>query len=54
MQEQDFYSFLNGFELDTIKHNAKLLEGEPHTEILNYIKQHNTDLLLMGTTGKPV
>jgi tetratricopeptide (TPR) repeat protein len=51
-QEKEFNSFLKQFQLDGIKHNIEVRNGEPYLEILKYIKSNNIDLLLMGTTGK--
>ncbi|NBC83546.1 MAG: universal stress protein [Bacteroidetes bacterium] len=51
-QEKELYDFLKSYQLQTIKHDVELVDGEPFLEILKKIKQDNFDLLLMGTTGK--
>lgn len=45
-------SFLNDFTLTGLKVTKEIKEGEPATEILNAIKNHKSDLLIIGTTGK--
>jgi len=51
-QEKDLYAFLENFSLKNINHTIEIIDGEPYIEILNHIKARDTDLLLMGTTGK--
>jgi len=45
-------SFLKEFTLTGLKVTKEIKKGAPATEILNVIKTHNYDLLIIGTTGK--
>ncbi len=50
--QKEFDAFLEEYTLTDLNWNKKTLEGDPATEILNEISTHETDLLIMGTTGK--
>lgn len=50
--ENKMDSFLNEFTLVDIELTKEVKPGKPATEILNAIKEHDVDLLIMGTTGK--
>jgi nucleotide-binding universal stress UspA family protein len=51
-QEKEFQDFLSQFDLKGISYKEVIIIGEVHVEILNFIKENNIDLLLMGTTGR--
>lgn len=51
-KEKEFDRFLNEIDFKSVKFTKNLLMGMPDIEIFKAIKQQNTDLLLMGTTGK--
>lgn len=51
-KEKEFDRFLNEIDFKSVKFTKNLLMGMPDVEIFKAIKQQNTDLLLMGTTGK--
>ncbi len=50
--QQEFESFLKDFNLIDLNHEKHLVNGEPSQEILKFIRQENSDLLIMGTTGR--
>ncbi len=47
-----FSDFLAHFNLKSIAYTKELLKGNPNVEIIKTIEKQQTDLLLMGTTGK--
>jgi nucleotide-binding universal stress UspA family protein len=49
---KEFDTFLKGFNLTDLKWDKEIKEGLPATEILNAISVYQTDLLIMGTTGR--
>jgi nucleotide-binding universal stress UspA family protein len=51
-QEKELTKFLKEFNLVDINVVKKIVGGEPAEEILKAIKKNNSDLLIMGTTGK--
>ena len=51
-KEKELNDFLANYQLDHIRLTKDLLMGVPFMEILRYIKRSNSDLLIMGTTGK--
>lgn len=51
-KKKELNDFLSDYRLDHIKLTKELLMGVPFLEILRYIKRNNSDLLIMGTTGK--
>lgn len=51
-QEKQLNKFLKEFNLVDINVVKKIAGGEPAEEILKTIKNNNSDLLIMGTTGK--
>lgn len=51
-KEREFDQFLNEIDFKTVNFTKNLLMGIPDVEIFRAIKRQNTDLLLMGTTGK--
>lgn len=52
LKEKELNDFLSNYQLDHIRLTKDLLMGVPFLEILRYIKRNNSDLLIMGTTGK--
>jgi len=50
--EKEFNTFLEGFNLLDLKWDREIVKGLPSTEILKAISLYNSDLLIMGTTGK--
>ena len=48
----DFIKFIRDFNLTDLNWNKEIKRGVAHSEILNSIKKHDADLLIMGTTGK--
>jgi len=50
--EREFNSFLEGFNLTDLNWDREIMKGLPSEEILKAISLYNTDLLIMGTTGK--
>ena len=50
--EKEFNSFLEGFNLTDLNWDREIANGLPSEEILKAISLYNTDLLIMGTTGK--
>ena len=50
--EKEFNTFLEGFNLTDLKWDREIVKGLPSDEILRAISLYNTDLLIMGTTGK--
>ena len=50
--EKEFNSFLEGFNLTDLNWDREIAKGLPSEEILKAISLYNTDLLIMGTTGK--
>jgi nucleotide-binding universal stress UspA family protein len=50
--QKAFDTFLAGFTLTGIEVAKEIKQGVPSIEILNSIKMHNCDLLVIGTTGK--
>lgn len=50
--EKEFNTFLEGFNLTDLKWDRETVKGLPSDEILRAISLYNTDLLIMGTTGK--
>ena len=51
-KEKELKQFLSKYELDNIKLNVHLLMGDAFLEIFKAIKRDESDLLVMGTTGK--
>lgn len=51
-KKKEFYSFLEEFNLSSVRHNIQILSGEPYLEIIKKIKTEYFDLLIMGTTGR--
>lgn len=51
-QKEEFDTFLKNFHINKHLHQVKIEQGEPEEEILNEIRKHGIDLLIMGTTGK--
>lgn len=51
-KEKELKQFLSKYELDNIKLNVHLLLGDAFLEIFKAIKRDESDLLIMGTTGK--
>ena len=49
---KELNKFLEEFNLIDVNHVIKIKGGEPAEEILKAIKNYESDLLLMGTTGK--
>jgi len=49
---KEFNTFLEEFNLIDVNYKIEIKGGEPAEEILKAIKNHESDLLLMGTTGK--
>ncbi len=52
IKEKEFDRFLNEIDFKSVRFTKDLLMGIPDVEIFRAIKRQNTDLLLMGTTGK--
>jgi len=52
MQEKQYHAFLGQFDLGSVRAGQLFVDGEPHVEILNTVREKGIDLLLMGTTGK--
>ncbi len=50
--ESDLEAFLKGSTFGGLKLTKEIRQGEPASEILKAIKEYETDLLIMGTTGK--
>ncbi|MBZ9630804.1 universal stress protein [Salegentibacter sp. LM13S] len=50
--QRQFDTFLKDFNLNDLKITKEIKQGEPAKEILNTIKHYESDLLIMGTTGK--
>ncbi len=51
-QKTEFDHYLKSFHINKHLHQVKIAQGEPEEEILKEIKKQETDLLIMGTTGK--
>lgn len=49
---EEFNSFLEGFDLIDLNFKIETKGGNPAKEILQAIKKHKSDILIMGTTGK--
>lgn len=49
---KEFDSFLEEVNLTGVNWEKEIKTGRPSDEILNYISDHNIDLVLMGSTGK--
>jgi len=49
---KEFDSFLKSFNLTDLKWDKEIKEGLPSTEILRAISLYQSDLLIMGTTGR--
>lgn len=50
--ENEFNSFLETFNLIDLNFEKHIAGGEPSEEILKFIKESKSDLLIMGTTGR--
>ena len=50
--KKEFDSFLETFNLIDLNYEKQIVGGEPSEEILKFIKKSNSDLLIMGTTGR--
>lgn len=50
--EREFNEFLENFDFSELELETKLILGEPADKIIAAIKEYQSDLLLMGTTGK--
>jgi len=50
--QRQFDTFLKDFNLNDLKITTEIKKGEPAKEILDTIKHYESDLLIMGTTGK--
>lgn len=51
-KEKELNNFINNYKPDNITCNIQLLMGDPVVEIFKAIKNNESDLLIMGTTGK--
>lgn len=51
-QEAELNDFLKKFHFNGDSHQVKVVDGEPAEQILKEIKNQNSGLLIMGTTGK--
>lgn len=51
-QEAELNEFLKNFHFNGDSYRVKMVDGEPAEQILKEIKNENTGLLIMGTTGK--
>ncbi|TLX73017.1 universal stress protein [Labilibacter sediminis] len=51
-QEEEFQEFLEQVDLNDVAYKKVSIEGVAHQEILDFIKDNDIDLLLMGTTGR--
>jgi nucleotide-binding universal stress UspA family protein len=51
-RQTQFMKFLEAFDFGNVEYSTYLAEGTPEDEILERIREGNTDLLVMGTTGK--
>lgn len=51
-QEKEFHDLLEQVNLKDVLYKKIINEGVAHLEILEFIKENNIDLLLMGTTGR--
>jgi nucleotide-binding universal stress UspA family protein len=52
IQHSHYPLFLKNFDFHNVNWSKKTCRGEPFTEILKVISEQNSDLLVMGTTGK--
>jgi nucleotide-binding universal stress UspA family protein len=50
--KNEFDSFLEGFNLTGLEVNKEIKQGNPSIEILKAVEAHQSDLLIIGTTGK--
>jgi nucleotide-binding universal stress UspA family protein len=49
--ENKFRTFLTEFSCHNVSQNHSILYGEPHHEILNYVRKNKIDLVIMGSVG---
>jgi nucleotide-binding universal stress UspA family protein len=50
--KQEFKSFLDQFDLEGISTKTSIISGSPEIQIPSEISRNETDLLIMGTTGR--
>lgn len=50
--QKEFDFFLEGFNFTGLEVTKEIAQGVPDIEILKAIEKHNSDLLIIGTTGK--
>lgn len=50
--QKEFNLFLENFNLIDLNYEKQIVAGDPSKEILNFIEKNNSDLLIMGTTGR--
>jgi nucleotide-binding universal stress UspA family protein len=51
-KKTEMAAFIKRFELSAVRHDILLEKGQPDVKILDTLRTQNTDLLIMGTTGK--
>ncbi|WOD44580.1 universal stress protein [Hwangdonia lutea] len=49
---KEFEAYLKGFNLIDLNYETQVMGGDPAAKILKSIKKNESDLLIMGTTGK--
>ncbi|GLR17667.1 universal stress protein [Portibacter lacus] len=49
---EEFNKYIEEFNLVDVDYSIEILGGDPAKKILKAVNKHNSDLLLMGTTGK--
>lgn len=51
-KKRELAAFMEKFDLSAVRHEAYLEEGHPEAAIIETIERQETDLLIMGTTGR--
>lgn len=48
---KDAKAFLSKFDLESVNHNIKIIDGIPSNTIIKFVAKNNIELLVMGVTG---